>query len=61
VDRRFDLRRGLAVVVYLDVQNVLDRENVFGLEYTEDPALPDRLRRQTNVGRLPTIGFSVRF
>jgi hypothetical protein len=61
VDRRFDLRRGLAGVVYLDVQNVLDRENVFGLEYTEDPALPDRLRRQTNVGRLPTIGFSVRF
>ena len=48
-------------VVYLDVQNVLDRENVFGLEYTEDPAEPDRLREQTNVGRLPTIGFSVEF
>ena len=61
VDRRFGLGRAVNGVVYLDVQNVLDRENVFGLEYTEDPAEPDRLREQTNVGRLPTIGFSVEF
>jgi hypothetical protein len=61
VDRRFDLGRRLNGVVYLDVQNVLDRENVFALEYTEDPAEPDRLREQTNVGRLPTVGFSVEF
>ena len=61
VDRRFGIGRSVNGVVYLDVQNVLDRENVFGLEYTEDPAEPDRLREQTNVGRLPTIGFSVEF
>jgi hypothetical protein len=61
VDRRFGLGRSINGVVYLDVQNVLDRENVFGLEYTEDPAEPDRLREQTNVGRLPTVGFSVEF
>lgn len=61
VDRRFALGRRVNGVVYLDVQNVLDRENVFALQYTEDPAEPDRLREQTNVGRLPTIGFSVEF
>ncbi|MDX1531380.1 MAG: TonB-dependent receptor [Rhodothermales bacterium] len=61
VDRRFGLGPRVNGVVYLDVQNVLDRENVFGLEYTEDPAEPDRLREQTNVGRLPTVGFSVEF
>ena len=61
VDRRFALGRRVNGVVYLDIQNVLDRENVFALQYTEDPAVPDRLREQTNVGRLPTIGFSVEF
>ena len=61
VDRRFALGRRVNGVVYLDIQNVLDRENVFALQYTEDPAEPDRLREQTNVGRLPTIGFSVEF
>jgi hypothetical protein len=61
VDRRFALGRSINGVVYLDVQNVLDRENVFGVEYTEDPAEPDRLRERTNVGRLPTIGFSLEF
>ena len=61
VDRRFGLGRFGNGVVYLDVQNLLDRENVFSLEYTEDPAEPDRLREQTNVGRLSTIGFSLEF
>ncbi|MEO0558611.1 MAG: TonB-dependent receptor [Bacteroidota bacterium] len=61
VDRRFGLGRFGNGVVYLDIQNILDRENVFSLEYTEDPAEPDRLREQTNVGRLPTIGFSIEF
>ncbi|MEM6336750.1 MAG: TonB-dependent receptor, partial [Bacteroidota bacterium] len=61
VDRRIEFGRGINGVIYLDVQNVLGRENVFALEYTEDPAEPDRLREQTNVGRLPTIGFSVEF
>lgn len=61
VDRRFALGRRVNGVVYVDVQNVLDRENVFALEYTEDPAEPDFLRERTNVGRLPTVGFSVEF
>ncbi len=61
VDRRFALGRRVNGVVYVDVQNVLGRENVFGFEYTEDPAEPDRLRERTNVGRLPTVGFSVEF
>ena len=61
VDRRFAIGSRLNGVVYLDVQNVLDRENVFALEYTEDPAEPDFLREQTNVGRLPTVGFSLEF
>ena len=61
VDRRFDLGRSINGVVYVDVQNVLNRENVFGVEYTEDPALPSRIRDRTNVGRLPTVGFSIEF
>lgn len=61
VDRRFSLTGSVNGVVYLDVQNVLGRENVFGVEYTEDPAVPSRLRERTNVGRLPTVGFSVEF
>jgi hypothetical protein len=61
VDRRFGLGRAVNGVVYLDVQNVLDRANVFALEYTEDPAEPDRLREATNGGSLPTIGFSIEF
>ena len=61
VDRRFAIGSRFNGVIYLDVQNVLDRENVFALEYTEDPAEPDFLREQTNVGRLPTVGFSLEF
>lgn len=61
IDRRFGLGRSVNGVVYLDIQNVTDRTNIFGLEYTEDPAEPDRLRERDNVGRLPTIGFSVEF
>ena len=61
VDRRFDLGRSVNGVVYIDVQNVLNRKNVFGIEYTEDPALPNRIRERTNVGRLPTVGFSIEF
>ncbi|MEM9664177.1 MAG: TonB-dependent receptor [Bacteroidota bacterium] len=61
VDRRFTLSRRFNGVVYLDIQNVLDRQNVFALEYTEDPAEPDRLRESDGVGRLPTIGFSLEF
>jgi hypothetical protein len=61
VDRRFAIGRRVNGVVYVDIQNVLDRENVFGLQYTEDPAEPDFVREELNVGRLPSIGFSVEF
>ena len=61
VDRRFAIGQRVNGVLTLDIQNVLDRENVFSVQYTEDPAEPDFLRDQTNVGRLPTIGFSVEF
>lgn len=61
VDRRFKLKGSVNGVVYLDVQNVLARENVFALTYTEDPAEPDRLREDTNIGLLPTVGFSIEF
>ncbi len=65
---RLDLRverewffQGWDLVVYLDVQNVLDRANNSGFVYTENPAYPDRLRPLDGVGRLPTFGFSVEF
>ena len=48
-------------VVYLDIQNLLGRENSLGLSYTEDPAYPDRLRPIDGIGLLPTFGFSIEF
>ena len=48
-------------VVYLDVQNVLNRANLIGYSYTEDPAYPDRLRPLTGSTLLPTFGFSIEF
>jgi hypothetical protein len=52
---------GWDLVVYLDVQNVLNRANSFGFIYTEDPTYPDRLRPLESVPFLPTFGFSVEF
>jgi hypothetical protein len=48
-------------VLYLDVQNVLGRENAVGFLYTEDPAYPDRTRPVDGSGFLPTFGFSIEF
>ncbi|MGD2122185.1 MAG: TonB-dependent receptor plug domain-containing protein [Gemmatimonadota bacterium] len=48
-------------VVYLDFQNLLNRENTVGFSYTQDPAYPNRLRPIDSVGFLPTFGFSVEF
>jgi hypothetical protein len=48
-------------VVYLDLQNVLNRKNVTGYRYTQDPAFPDNLRPVEGVGLLPTFGFSIEF
>ncbi len=53
--------QGWNAVVYLDLQNVLNRANAVGLRYTEDPAYPDRLRPVDGVSFLPTFGFSVEF
>ena len=52
---------GWNAVVYLDLQNVLNRQNPVGYQYTEDPAVPDRIRVVDGVGFLPTFGFSVEF
>ncbi len=60
LDRRFALSRWNAVV-YLDVQNVYNRANLFGYEYTEDPAFPDNRRPVDNIGLLPNFGFSIEF
>lgn len=48
-------------IVYVDLQNVLNRPNTVGYSYTQDPAYPDRLRPVDGVGFLPTFGFSVEF
>jgi hypothetical protein len=65
---RFDIRverewflGGWDAVVYLDFQNVLNRANNVGFQYTQDPAFPDRLRPVESVAFLPTFGFSVEF
>lgn len=47
--------------VFLDVQNVLNRTNVVGYAYTEDPARPGRLRPLDGSALLPSFGFSVEF
>jgi hypothetical protein len=52
---------GWDAVVYLDFQNVLNRENIVGYSYTENPEYPDRLRPLDSVSFLPTFGFSVEF
>jgi hypothetical protein len=53
--------RGWNAIVYLDLQNVLNRPNKVGFAYTQDPDYPDRLRPIESVSFLPTFGFSVEF
>lgn len=48
-------------VVFLDVQNVTNRTNVAGFQYTEDPSFPGRLRPIDGSTLLPTFGFSIEF
>jgi len=59
-ERRFDFD-GWNAVVYLDLQNLLGRENAAGYAYTEDPEIPGGLRPLDGAGLLPTFGFSVEF
>ena len=49
------------LVAYLDVQNVLGRENAVGYTYTENPEYPDRIQVIDGSGLLPTFGFSIEF
>lgn len=57
VDRRWSLQR-VQLVGYLDVQNVYGRENVSGLQWNQRE---QRVERNTSIGLLPSIGFSVEF
>jgi hypothetical protein len=52
---------GWDLVVYLDLQNALNRTNTVGFSYTQDPDYPDRLRPIDGVTFLPSFGFSVEF
>lgn len=58
---RFISFAGWNAVVYLDVQNVLNRQNVVGYQYTESPEFPGRIRPVEGSTLLPTFGFSVEF
>ena len=60
VDRRFS-RAGWNAVFYVDLQNVLNRQNVVGFTYTENPAYPNRVMPIDGSGFLPTFGFSIEF
>ena len=59
-ERRLDFTSWNAVL-FLDIQNVLNRENAVGFAYTEDPSFPDRIRPIDGSGLLPTFGFSIEF
>ena len=59
-ERRISFDRWNAVV-FLDLQNVINRANILGYAYTEDPAFPDRIRPIDGAGLLPTFGFSIEF
>ncbi|MFM2140182.1 MAG: hypothetical protein RLZZ25_447 [Gemmatimonadota bacterium] len=57
VDRRFSLRRA-QIVTYLDIQNITGRENVSGLQWNQRTRA---VERNTSLGLLPSIGFSIDF
>jgi hypothetical protein len=48
-------------ILFVDVQNVLKRDNVVGYSYTEDPAFPGRIRPFEGSTLLPSLGFSIEF
>lgn len=58
VDRRFFFSKWNGVV-YLDIQNVYNHQNLFSYTYTQDPAYPDHLRPSEQISFLPNIGFSI--
>lgn len=57
VDRRWSLRT-VQLVGYIDIQNILGRENVSGLQWDQRE---QRVLQNTSLGLLPSIGFSIEF
>jgi len=58
VDRKLRFG-GVAGRIYFDVQNVYNRENLYGFTWTEAPEFPEGLRPRNEIGLLPTVGFTV--
>ncbi|TVP76707.1 MAG: TonB-dependent receptor [Gemmatimonadales bacterium] len=62
LDVRVDRRVGVAGFtgrVYLDIQNIYNRTNLFGFTWTEAEDVPDNLRPREQIGLLPTVGFTL--
>jgi hypothetical protein len=57
VDRRWSLRT-VQLVGYIDIQNIYGRENVSGLQWDQRE---QAVLRNTSIGLLPSIGFSIEF
>lgn len=57
VDRRWSLAR-TQLIAYLDIQNVYGRQNVSGVRWDQRAGV---VERNTSIGLLPSIGFSVEF
>jgi hypothetical protein len=57
VDRRWSLRT-VQLVGYIDIQNIYGRENVSGLQWDQREQV---VLRNTSIGLLPSIGFSIEF
>lgn len=57
VDRRWSLRT-VQLIGYLDIQNIYGRENVSGVRWNPRD---QRVERNTSIGLLPSIGFSIEF
>ena len=58
LDRQLSLGN-LTGRVYLDIQNLYNRTNLFGFTYTEDPAFPGNRRPREQIGLLPTVGLTL--
>jgi len=57
VDRRWSLR-SVQLISYLDIQNAYGRENVSGVRWDQRTGM---VERNSSIGLLPSIGFSVEF
>lgn len=57
VDRRWSLR-SVQLISYIDIQNVYSRENVSGVRWDQRTGM---VERNSSIGLLPSIGFSIEF